>query len=249
MRGRLYGIGVGPGDPELLTMKAYRILSEVDVVASPVSSQDREGIALSIVEKALGRQVNRLELVFPMTREKKELELHWGTAVSKMLEKLDAGQDVAFVTLGDPLLYSTYCYVVRRLRGYPDIQITTIPGITSFSACTAAFNVPLAEGDETVAILPGMGDPSQLEEALRSFDNIILMKAASNYDQIVRLLAELGLSGNCLFASRLGHGDELLSTDVAHLGGQKKDYLSLMVVKRNPYDLLKSSNGTATGCD
>lgn len=232
MKGRFYGIGVGPGDPELLTMKAYRILNEVELIASPTSSDGRESIAFSIVEKGLDRRVKKLKLLFPMTRQRDELELHWGKAVTRILEELEAGKDVAFVTLGDPMLYSTYCYVVRKLKEYPDIRITTVPGITSISACAAAFNVPLAEGDETVAVLPGMCDPSQLEEVLRWFDNVVLMKISSNYAQIAEVLKKLELTESSFFASRLGHAGEYLSREIENLVDRKKDYLSLMIIKQ-----------------
>ena len=140
-KGKLYGIGVGPGDTELLTLKAARILKTVPVVFTPKSSKEKESIALSIVKPILKERndYKRLMLVtpiFPMIEDKEELEKIWTSASEMIAQYLNSGRDVAFITLGDPSVFSTYAYVQKRL--IDDYEIETVPGITSFTACAAA---------------------------------------------------------------------------------------------------------------
>ena len=136
-KGKLIGIGVGPGDTELLTLKAAKVLETVPVVFSPKSSKEKESIALSIVRPVLEKRKDykRLMLVepiFPMIEDKKELEKVWTSASEMIAQYLDSGRDVAFITLGDSSIFSTYSYVQKKLIGRYEIE--TIPGITSFTA-------------------------------------------------------------------------------------------------------------------
>lgn len=157
MKGRFFGIGVGPGDPELLTLKGHRVLREVQVICSPRSAADRESIALSIARRFAGEGCEVLELVFPMSKDGENLERCWLEAARSIIRRLEQGKDVAFVTLGDPGLYSTYAYLVEKLRLLrPGVEIETIPGVTAFLACAAARNTPLARGEEKLAVLGGL---------------------------------------------------------------------------------------------
>ena len=184
-KGKLYGIGVGPGDTELLTLKAARILKDVPVVFTPKSSKEKESIALSIVKPVLEERedYNRLMLVtpiFPMIEDKEELEKIWMTASEMIAQYLDSGRDVAFITLGDPSVFSTYAYVQKKLIG--DYEIETVPGITSFTACAAARNKALVEQNEILTIVPKIDD--RLEHVLEYSDSIVLMKASRNTSEL-----------------------------------------------------------------
>ena len=184
-KGKLYGIGVGPGDTELLTLKAARILKDVPVVFTPKSSKEKESIALSIVKPVLEERedYNRLMLVtpiFPMIEDKEELEKIWMTASEMIAQYLDSGRDVAFITLGDPSVFSTYSYVQKKLIG--DYEIETVPGITSFTACAAARNKALVEQNEILTIVPKIDD--RLEHVLEYSDSIVLMKASRNTSEL-----------------------------------------------------------------
>ena len=160
-KGKLYGIGVGPGDTELLTLKAARILKSVPVVFTPKSSKEKESIALSIVKPVLEEREDykRLMLVtpiFPMIEDKDELEKIWNSASEMIAQYLDSGRDVAFITLGDPSVFSTYAYVQKKL--IENYEIETVPGITSFTACAAARNKALVEQNESLTIVPKIDD-------------------------------------------------------------------------------------------
>ncbi|SJZ37109.1 precorrin-2 C(20)-methyltransferase [Selenihalanaerobacter shriftii] len=230
MTGKFYGVGVGPGDPELMTLKAKRVLENVDIICTPKSAVGKESIALSIVEKVLEREITIKELIFPMTHDQDKLNAFWNEASVEIRDELEAGKDVAFITIGDPLLYSTYIYVLKRLQG-DGIEIETVPGINSYSACAAAMNRPLAEKNETVAIIPAAYDYDDLEETLKKFDNSVLMKVASNFDEVVDKLEEAGVKDYSFYASKCGQEEEVLTTDLDSLVGKDLDYLSMIIAK------------------
>ncbi|MCL4516045.1 MAG: precorrin-2 C(20)-methyltransferase [Firmicutes bacterium] len=233
MKGRFFGVGVGPGDPELITLKGHRVLGGVQVVCSPRSAADRESIALSIAGRFTGEGCEIMELVFPMSRDGEALERRWLEAAGKIGSRLEQGKDVAFVTLGDPGLYSTYAYLVEKLRVlHPEVEIETIPGVAAFLACAAARNTPLAQGQEKLAVVPAPGNPADLHLALQNFENVVLMKVARNYDQVVQVLEDLHLKDKAFFASRCGLEGSFATDDLDSLLGQEKDYFSMLIVKR-----------------
>ncbi|OCL26130.1 precorrin-2 C(20)-methyltransferase [Orenia metallireducens] len=232
MAGRLYGLGIGPGDPELLTLKAKRILEEVDLICTPQSSKDKRSVALDIVEEVVDCQGRVKYFFFPMTKDKLKLNQAWDKAAEEIIELLKLDQDVAFITLGDPLLYSTYIYILERVRG-KEFEVETVPGITSINACSARLNLPLAEGREKVLIIPAAYDCDDLEEILTSYENVVLMKVSKNYEEIVNLLEKLDLVENGVFISRCGQEKEFISRNLRSLIGEKIDYLSMIIVKRH----------------
>ena len=180
-KGKLIGIGVGPGDTELLTLKAAKVLKSVPVVFSPKSAKEKESIALSIVRPILEerkdyKRLMLVEPIFPMIEDKEELERIWDSASEMIAQYLNSGRDVAFITLGDPSIFSTYSYVQRRLIDRYEIE--TIPGITSFTACAATRNKALVEQNNILTVVPKIDD--RLEEVLEYSDAVVLMKASRN---------------------------------------------------------------------
>lgn len=184
-KGKLIGIGVGPGDTELLTLKAANILKTVPVVFSPKSAKEKESIALSIVRPILKerkdyKRLMIVEPIFPMIEDKKELEKIWDSASEMIAQYLNSGRDVAFITLGDTSIFSTYSYVQKRL--IDNYEIETVPGITSFTACAAAKNEALVEQNDILTVVPKIDD--RLEEVLEYSDSIVLMKASRNTSKL-----------------------------------------------------------------
>lgn len=184
-KGKLFGIGVGPGDTELLTLKAAKVLESVPVVFSPKSSKEKDSIALSIVRPILQKRndYKRLMLVtpiFPMIEDKEELEKIWTSAAEMIAQYLESGRDVAFITLGDPSVFSTYSYLQKQL--VDNYEIETIPGITSFTACAAARNKALVEQNQILTVVPKIDD--RLENILDYSDSIVLMKASRNTSEL-----------------------------------------------------------------
>lgn len=236
VRGKFYGVGVGPGDPELITLKAVRALKESDVICAPVSGAPGERIALSVVAHLIeGKEV--VELSFPMTKDAAVLEQSWQRAAGRIMEMLRSGRVVAFVTLGDPTLYSTYSYVLRKIAGAGPWDVETVPGVPSFCACAAAAGVPLAEGNEKLAVIPAPVGETSLRGLLRSFENLVLLKVNRSHREIAGVLGEFGLIERSFLASRLGLKGEMvcrLDEFLKESAGRQPDYLSLIVVKNKP---------------
>lgn len=233
VKARLYGIGIGPGDPKLLTIKAKEILGKVDTIFVPKSSDSAESCARAITESASKGKKNYIELTFPMTKSMKILNSYWKKAASRIAQEVRKNKDVAFVTIGDPFVYSTYIYLLKTLyRDFPDIKTETIPGITSFNAAAACGQFPLVEGNEKLAILPVKKNLEGLKEAFNEFDTVVLMKVGSKLKKVLGLLKKMGLAGDSLLVSRAGQPQELIVRGLDSLQNTKLGYLSVIIVKR-----------------
>lgn len=235
MLGTLYGIGVGPGDPDLLTLKAVKILKQVSHVFAASSSSNDYSLAYRIVSEHLPLEVPVDQLAFPMTFNPESLEDAWQANCEKVVEMLHKGKNVAFITIGDPLTFSTFIYIMRKIRKrLPGVNITVVPGITSFQAAAACAEVPLAEGEEAVTILSAAKGGERLREMVEIAENIVLMKTYKHFPQILSRIREEGLEKNCCFVSRCGLDGEIVERDFEKLSKiERPHYLSLMIIKKN----------------
>jgi len=236
MIGRLYVVGVGPGDPELLTLKAVRILAQVGSICVPRGSEDGESLALSIAQRAVGLDGKEIvEVYFPMKAlhsHRAELDAQWGEAISVILDRLRKGIDTAFITIGDPGLYSTFFYLYDRLmEECPELNIEVVPGISSINASAALAGVSLALGHERIAILPA-NHVSDLKRVFEQFDTVVLMKVHRVFRKVRRALADLGLLDGAVYVSRAGMVDEMVCIDLNSLESEKLDYFSLVIVRK-----------------
>ncbi|QGG48923.1 precorrin-2 C(20)-methyltransferase [Heliorestis convoluta] len=228
-----YGIGVGPGDPELLTHKATRILGQVDVIIAPKSRDDRASLALQIVQAYLRPQVTVHTLLFPMTYEQETLDAAWQEIIQTITKALDQGQSVAFITLGDPMLYSTYIYMHKlvQAQNYPT---EIIPGIPSFCAAAARTGQPLAEGKEHLTIVPAISESDDLDSLFAQADNLVLMKVYKEKDQIIDRLEKHGLKDQATLISRCGLDGEIIVNNLDEIRSKPVNYLSLILARRKP---------------
>ncbi|MDD4601893.1 MAG: precorrin-2 C(20)-methyltransferase [Negativicutes bacterium] len=234
--GKFYGIGVGPGAADLLTVRAANILKDVDIVCVPRSSQDNESVALKVAGSYITDKTKIIEISTPMTRDKAILNAEWEKGAALIAEQLVAGQSIAFITIGDAMLFSTYTYILKKLRVLlPDVHIESVPGITSFSATAAFLNTALAERNEKLAIIPAIDDPNELRTILTHFPNAILMKVAGKFNEIVDVLDELNLKNNAVYVCKLGYPDQFMTYDLDSIRTTKRDYLSLILVKREGF--------------
>jgi precorrin-2/cobalt-factor-2 C20-methyltransferase len=231
---RIYAVGVGPGDPELLTRKAERVLRQVPVICAPSANPTDSSYALSIVEGFIDRSRQEVFVqTFPMLKNSDELEPFWENAARKAADICRNGKDVAFLTIGDPFLYSTFLYVYRVLREkYPDVPVEVVPGITSINAAAIASGVPLAAASERLAVIPAAFEEKELRHVFLDFDTVVLMKVNRVFDRVYALLKELGLEKKAAFVRRVGSAEEEVVFDLDSLIGKKLDYLSLLIVKK-----------------
>ncbi|MGZ4112177.1 MAG: precorrin-2 C(20)-methyltransferase [Tumebacillaceae bacterium] len=232
--GRLYGLGVGPGDPELITVKAFRILKEVDVVAYPKKRQGSKSYAHAIAEMYVHpSEKEMLGLVFPMTKDQETLQTHWAKTVETIWEPLSQGRDVAFVTEGDPNLYSTWIHMARLMKQtHPEVEILSVPGISSALGAAARLGIHLADGDEQFAIIPATDDRAAMQKALDDHDTVVFLKVAKVLDMMIDLLGDMDLLDRASVVTKVTSGEEQVWMDVKELKGQELNYLTLMVVRK-----------------
>ena len=233
MSGHLYGIGVGPGDPELLTIKAAGILGRVDVILAASSTKNDDSLALDIARPHLKPDARVIRLGFPMSRDEETLKSAWMENARLVLSELEAGHDAAFLTLGDPLLYSTFAYLLRTLRTLaPDQAVTVVPGITSFQAVAAATRTVLAESDQNLLILPGIREAGDLRKSLEGADNAVILKAYTNFSAIREELRTFPTPAHCVFASKMGMKEQFVTRSLDE-APDNPTYLSLMLLTKN----------------
>lgn len=230
--GKFYGVGIGPGDPQLLTLKAKQILEQVEVIFVPKAGSKKESLAGNIINQVITTQAEMLELVFPMTKDLQVLESFWGIAANQIGERVSKGQAAAFVTLGDPSMYSTYIYLLELMKKrYPGLKIETVPGVTSYSAAAASANLSLVEGGDRLAIVPVAHHMHNLREIIASFETTVLMKIGRRLDNVIDILEDMGLVEQAVFISRVGDKNECIQTDLRRLKGSNQGYLSIIIVK------------------
>jgi len=236
----LIGIGVGPGDPELLTVKAVKAIHNADIIMCPASNEDRPSIALSVVSSIIDESKNQeiIKLIFPMTKDKDVLEQTWKRNAKIMAETVLTGKNVVYLTVGDPFLYSTWIYMHKDLKeNYPEMDISVIPGIVSIFTFAAKVGVSVAEGAEKVAIIPSCYDLSSVKEIAKHSESMIFLKDGRYFDQVIKVLKESGFPDDSIFAigQDLGTENEIIRKMTL---GEVNDetlttkYFSILVVKR-----------------
>lgn len=233
--GKLIGASLGPGDPELITRRAWAALQSGARWLYPVKKAEESSYALSIVERGgLARPADAVELVFPMTRDAEILAKAWAHAAAQTVALLAEGRDLVFLVEGDASTFATFghlAHVVREL--VPAVVIETIPGVSSFAAAAAAAGVTLAEEDETFAIIPAAYGVEIIDHLLDEFDTLALMKVKPLMDDVIDLLERRELLATSVFVEKVGAPDERIVRDVASLKGEAVNYLSLLLVQ-NP---------------
>lgn len=234
MNSPLYAVGVGPGDPELLTLKAARLIREADVIVAPSGADGNASLALGIVAAHLAPERQQiLTRTFPMTRDRAQLQAAWQAIAAEVAELVQAGRKVVFVTLGDPTIYSTFAYIQEHLRqSWPLLQIELVPGISSFTAAAAAAGLSLVLGSERLALAAADIDATELQELLTRFDAVVLFKVARHFPALRSMLQAAGLGDKALFARRVGQPEQSLITDLDLVQEADLDYFSLLLVRR-----------------
>ena len=234
-KGTLYGVSLGPGNPDLMTRRAWSLLQTDKVWSYPIRNPKSDSYALGIVLRAgLTLPAEHMPLIFPMTHDTEKLAKYWLRASEAVLGKLQAGEDVLFLVEGDASTYSTFGHLARTVTALDEsINIETIAGVPSFNAAAARVQLPLADVDDTIAIIPAGYGLDIISNMLDQFDTLILLKVKPLLDDIIDLLVERELLPHSRFIEKAGSPEERVIDDVSSLRGEKVNYLSLLLVK-NP---------------
>ena len=233
--GVLVGVGVGPGAPDLMTLRAVNVLRTADVLAIPRRSQYDESVAWRIAKGNVGEVAGqeRLYLTFPMTKDPAILRPAWQTAFEQLAVPLAAGKRVAFLTEGDPLVYSTFIYLMNEVPArFPGTRIEVVPAVSSITAVPAAALIPIADGQERIAILPATYGTADLVRVLRDFDTVLLMKVSSVMPAVVDALEQEGLLDRAVYVSKASTPQEKIIRDLRSIRNDRCDYFSMVVVAK-----------------
>jgi precorrin-2/cobalt-factor-2 C20-methyltransferase len=227
--GRLVGVGVGPGDPELLTVKGLRALREADAVFVPVGDGGETGRAEAFVSHHLPER-RPVRLRFAMTTEPQERRRSWELAGEAIANEVAAGGTAAFATIGDPNLYSTFTYLAETVRGMLDgVGVETVPGITAMQDLAARSGTVLAEGDESVALFPLTAGEEGLRRALEVFDTVVCYKGGRRLPVVLDAARDAGQLEGAVYGAHLGLDGQTVRP-AAEMDGRQGPYLSTVIL-------------------
>jgi precorrin-2/cobalt-factor-2 C20-methyltransferase len=234
----LYGVGVGPGAPDLITLRALDVARRADVLALPRSNDWGESMAWKILEPALGAVENqeRLFLTFPMNKDPERLKPAMAKALDAIEARLDAGKSVAFITEGDPSLYSTFIYVAAEARARrPGCKVEIVPAVSSVLAVPSVTGVPLADGQERIAIVPANYGVEDLDQILRMFDTVVLMKIGPEMPAIIAALERAGLLDRAVYVAKATMKEQRIVRDLRAVGAERGDCFAMVVVAKKEH--------------
>jgi precorrin-2/cobalt-factor-2 C20-methyltransferase len=236
---KLCCVGCGPGDPELLTVKAVNTIKNAEIIFAPTAREGKPSIALSVVERYVDKFAKKVDLVFPMVKDRESLKDYWKRNADKIAAAVRTEKRVIYLTVGDPALYSTWIYIHRELqKNHSDIEIDIVPGIASIFAFAAQAKMSLAEGDETLAIVPACYDLDRVKQTANSCDTVIFLKDGRYFDSVIEMLADVGFPDDSMIgiAQDVSVTGEIMKmsklSDLRGIKGNTEKYFSIMVAKK-----------------
>jgi precorrin-2/cobalt-factor-2 C20-methyltransferase len=242
LAGKFIGIGVGPGDPELVTLKAAKALQTAEIICIPKASADKPSLAVTMIKHILEERKVKpemLELIFPMTKDDINNQALWDKNANTIAQKVNSGKTVAFITLGDPMFYSTFIYLYQSLqKNHSDLELEIIPGVSAFNACATSAKIPLAEKEELITVIPSGLDEKLVEQAAKYSENLVFIKCAYRLKELVPILERAGFKENSAIALvrrcsmpnetvTVGRLCDATSWDIS------EDYFTIAIVKKN----------------
>jgi precorrin-2/cobalt-factor-2 C20-methyltransferase len=231
-RGTLHGVGVGPGDPELLTLRAVRIIDDAPVIAYPATGTG-ESMALGIIDAFVRDDHTLLPLPLMFSPAQTPDDPAYDRAAEAIAGHLDAGRDVAVICQGDPLFHGSFIYILERLGGRYPVEVT--PGVSSIMASAAAVARPIVHGAETLAVVPGTAGADRLRAVLAHADAAVVMKVGRHLQAVGRALADTGLAAGAVCVTRVGHDDQRVRPLAEALADPEGvPYFTVILARRTP---------------
>ena len=233
-KGKLYGIGVGPGDSKLLTVKAVEAIEQADMIITPKTEKKEGSVAFNIAKPYIPDTVEIFPMVFQMNTDMEAVNKQWEINRKLIQEKLDEGKNLVFLTLGDPMLYSTYMYIFNEFKDSEEYEVETIPGIPAFLGIASYIGLPVTEWEENVLIIPATCDPKKFDQALAACDNAVIMKVYKSFAFVQEELRKHHMLERSVMVSRAGLPDEIVIRDIGGLPADyKPNYLSTLIAKKD----------------
>ncbi len=237
---KLYCIGCGPGDPDLLTLKAINIIKNADIIYTPTAREGKPSVALSIVERFLNKDTEIQQLVFPMIKDFNKLKENWKDNTKEITDSIRNGKRAIYLTVGDPSLYSTWIYIYREIsNAHKDIEVEVIPGITSIFSFSAEIKTPIGEGEEIIGIIPACYNLDRLKTAAQCCDTLIFLKDGRYFNRVLEILMESGFPGesDIFIAQDVSTNSEALQkkklSELLRNPNENNDkYFSIMIAKK-----------------
>ena len=190
---KLYCIGCGPGDPDLLTLKAINIIKNADIIYTPTAREGKPSVALSIVEKFLNKDTVIHQLIFPMIKDFNNLKENWKNNTIEITNSIREGKKTVYLTVGDPSLYSTWIYIYKEIiKEHKDIEVEIVPGITSIFSFSAEIKTPIGEGEEIIGIIPACYNLDRLKIAAQCCDTLVFLKDGRHFNNVIEILMNSG---------------------------------------------------------
>ena len=236
MTNKFYGIGVGVGDPEEITLKAINTLKKLDVVLLPEAKKDDGSVAYEIAKPYMKEGIEKIFIEFPMLKSLEEREKARKENAEIVRKLLDEGKNVGFLTIGDTMTYSTYVYLLEHLP--EKYVVKTVPGISSFVDMASRFNFPLMIGDESLKVI-SLNKKTDIDLELQNSDNIVFMKVSRNFENLKAALIRSGDIDNVIMVSNCGKESQKVYFDIKDLTEDDIPYFTTMIVKKGGFDKWK----------
>lgn len=232
MTNKFYGIGVGVGDPEEITLKAINTLKKLDVVILPEAKKDDGSVAYEIAKQYMKENVEKVFVEFPMLKSLEERENARKKNAKTVQDLLDEGKNVGFLTIGDTMTYSTYVYILEYLP--KKYSVETVPGVSSFVDMASRFNFPLMIGDETLKVV-SLNRKTDIEFELENNDNIVFMKVSRNFEKLKQALVKTGTIDKVIMVSNCGKENQKVYYDIKDLMEDDIPYFTTMIIKKGGF--------------